>query len=70
VRDEWLIYYDSYRKKIYETSVTKDFINFENITNKTKVPEGHKHGTIVPVKRKFSKELLKTPTAAGSPVGG
>src|SRR6187402_2395798 len=50
VKDDWLIYYDSYRKKIYETSVTKDFMLFENVTNKTKVPEGHKHGTIVTVK--------------------
>jgi len=60
IKDEWLIYYDSYRKKIYEASSTKDFINFENVTNKTKIPEGHKHGTIVPVKRKFVKQLLRT----------
>lgn len=57
--DEWLIYYDSYRKKIYETSATKDFIHFENATKKTRVPEGHKHGTIVPVTRKIVKQLKK-----------
>ena len=57
VKDDWLIYYDSYRKKIYEASATKDFILFENITNKIKIPEGHKHGTIVPVKKKFVKQL-------------
>ena len=59
VNEEWLIYYDSYRKKIYETSATKDFIHFENVTNKTRVPEGHKHGTIVEVKKKFVKHLIK-----------
>ena len=59
VKDEWLIYYDSYRKKIYEASATKDFIHFDNITDNVKVPDGHKHGTIVPVKRKFVKHLLK-----------
>ena len=59
VKDDWLIYYDSYRKKIYEASVTKDFINFTNITDKVKVPEGHKHGTIVPVKRKVVKQLKR-----------
>ena len=59
VKDDWLIYYDSYRKKIYETSATKDFINFENVTNKTKVPEGHKHGTIVTVKKKIVRQLVK-----------
>lgn len=57
VKDDWLIYYDSYRKMIYEASSTKDFIHFENVTNKIKVPEGHKHGTIVSVKRKFIKRL-------------
>ena len=57
VKDDWLIYYDSYRKKIYEASATKDFVSFTNITDKVKVPEGHKHGTIVTVKRKFVKQL-------------
>jgi hypothetical protein len=59
VKDDWLIYYDSYRKKIYEASSTKDFIHFENITGKVKVPEGHKHGTIVIVKKKFVRQLVK-----------
>ncbi|MBL7742182.1 MAG: glycoside hydrolase family 43 protein [Chitinophagaceae bacterium] len=59
VNNEWLIYYDSYQKKTYEASATKDFIRFENITGKVIVPAGHKHGTIVAVKRKFVKHLLK-----------
>jgi len=58
VKDDWLIYYDSYRKKIYEASSTKDFIHFENITDKVKVPEGHKHGTIVTIKKKALKRFL------------
>lgn len=57
VKDDWLIYYDSYRKKIYEASATNDFIHFTNITGKVKVPEGHKHGTIVTVKKKFVNQL-------------
>lgn len=59
VKDDWLIYYDSYRKKIYEASATKDFVSFENITGKVSVPEGHKHGTILVVKRKLVKRLIK-----------
>ena len=58
VKDDWLIYYDSYRKKIYEASATNDFISFENITGKVKVPEGHKHGTIFKVKKRVLKNLL------------
>ncbi len=59
VKNEWLIYYDSYRKKIYEAVATKNFVQFENITTKVSVPVGHKHGTIVPVKRKFIKHLKR-----------
>ena len=59
LKNEWFIYYDSYRKKIYEASATKDFVHFENVTNTVQVPQGHKHGTIVPVKKKFIKQLKK-----------
>ena len=57
VKDEWLIYFDSYQKKIYEAVKTKDFVQFKNITESIKVPEAHKHGTIITVKRKFAKQL-------------
>ncbi|HEX2628469.1 MAG TPA: glycoside hydrolase family 43 protein, partial [Chitinophagaceae bacterium] len=30
VKDEWLIYYDAYRKKIYDASSTRDFITFNH----------------------------------------
>ncbi|MBS1512864.1 MAG: glycoside hydrolase family 43 protein [Bacteroidetes bacterium] len=59
VKGQWLIYFDSYRKKTYEAAATKDFIHFENINNKIAVPEGHKHGTIVVVKKKTVQRLLK-----------
>jgi hypothetical protein len=59
LKDEWLIYYDSYQRKIYEASATKDFVRFENVTEKVSVPAGHKHGTIVPVKKKFIKQLKR-----------
>jgi len=59
VKEGWLIYYDSYRKKIYETSFTKDFKSFKDITSKTTVPAGHKHGTIITVNKNVVKRLLK-----------
>jgi hypothetical protein len=59
VKDDWLIYYDSYRKKIYEVSSTKDFKTFSNITTSTSIPAGHKHGTIVITNKKTVKKLLK-----------
>jgi hypothetical protein len=59
VGDEWLIYYDSYRKKIYEASATKDFASFTNVTGQIHVPEGHKHGTIFTVQKNILKQLRK-----------
>ncbi len=46
VGDDYLIYYDAYREKIYGAKRTKDFINFTDATAEVSVPEGHKHGTI------------------------
>ncbi|MBO9617518.1 MAG: glycoside hydrolase family 43 protein [Niabella sp.] len=58
-KDQWLIYYDAYRKKTYEAFGTKDFIHFENVNNRISVPEGHKHGTIVPVKKKVVRRFVE-----------
>jgi len=57
-KNEWLIYYDSYQKKIYEVMKTKDFVHFEDVTTTAQVPQGHKHGTIVQVNRKLVKQLV------------
>jgi hypothetical protein len=60
VKDEWLVYYDSYRRKIYGAASTRDFITFTDISSKINVPAGHKHGTIVTVKKSFVKQLLNS----------
>jgi len=62
LKNEWLIYFDSYQKKIYEAVSTTDFKEFKNVTSHVRVPEGHKHGTIVPVKKKFLRQLIKLTT--------
>ena len=59
LKNEWLIYFDSYQKKIYEAVSTTDFKEFKNVTSAIVVPAGHKHGTIVPVKRKIVRHLIK-----------
>ena len=42
----WLIYYDRYELKDFGAHFTKDFVTFEDVSNKTTVPYLHKHGTI------------------------
>ena len=59
VKDEWLIYFDSYKKKIYDAVATKDFKTFTPATNSISVPEGHKHGTIFTTNKKILRRLLK-----------
>ena len=46
VKDGWLIYYDRYELKDFGAHFTKDFVQFEDVSNKVCVPHLHKHGTI------------------------
>jgi hypothetical protein len=56
--DEYVIYYDQYRDKIYGAMKTKDFKSFTDITKEVSVPVAHKHGTIFMTSRKVLKHLL------------
>ncbi len=49
VGDDYFIYYDLYRKKIYGAAKTRDFIQFTNMTDSVQIPLLHKHGTICKV---------------------
>ncbi|MEG1586024.1 MAG: glycoside hydrolase family 43 protein [Bacteroidales bacterium] len=61
IRDnDYIIYYDSYKKYIYGAKRTTDFIRFTDYTDSVSVPKGHKHGTIVKTSARFLKDLLKS----------
>lgn len=57
VGKDWLIYYDAYGEKRYAAMKTNDFKTFKDVSAEAVIPEGHKHGTIVPVSRKVIKRL-------------
>ncbi len=59
VGKDYLIYFDDYKNKRYGAIRTRDFKTFTDITDVISVPEGHKHGTILKVKDKVLKELMK-----------
>jgi hypothetical protein len=63
VGDDYLIYYDQYKDKIYGAMKTKDFKSFTDITKVVSVPEAHKHGTIFKTNK---KTLLKLKNYYGS----
>ncbi|RZL50261.1 MAG: arabinosidase [Pedobacter sp.] len=54
---KYLIYYDAYGDKKYTTLSTVDFKKFEDISSSTTIPEGHKHGTVIRVKKKIIENL-------------
>jgi hypothetical protein len=58
IGEDWLIYFDAYRAKIYGAVKTRDFKTFTDITKEVSFPEGHKHGTALRVERKILDHLL------------
>jgi len=58
IGDDWLIYFDAYRRKIYGALQTQDFKTFSDVTDEVSFPEGHKHGTALRVPREILDGLL------------
>lgn len=59
IGDDWLIYFDAYRQKIYGVVKTRDFKSFTDITREVSFPASHKHGTAIKVPREILDGLLK-----------
>jgi alpha-L-fucosidase len=57
--DDWVIYFDAYRKYTYDAVKTRDFKTFTDISKEVSFPTGHKHGTAIKVTRKELVYLLK-----------
>jgi hypothetical protein len=55
----YYIYYDAYGDKKYAILKTSDFKKFEDVSALSTIPEGHKHGTVVKVKKSVIKKLKK-----------
>lgn len=56
---KYLIYYDAYGDKKYTTLSTADFKSFQDVSSSTKIPDGHKHGTVIKVRKKIIENLKK-----------
>jgi alpha-L-fucosidase len=59
VGDDYLIYYDAYRKLLYGAAKTRDFRTFTDVTSEVSFPKGHKHGTAIIVPRSVVDYLKK-----------
>jgi hypothetical protein len=67
VGDDWLIYFDVYRQKIYGAVKTRDFKSFTDVTKEVFFPEGHKHGTAIRVPHEILDGLLAAHPAENNP---
>jgi hypothetical protein len=60
VGDDWLVYFDAYRAKLYGAVKTRDFKTFTDITPEVSFPENHKHGTAIKVSQNILDGLLRS----------
>jgi len=59
INDYWYLYYDGYTRHRYEGLRSKDFKNWESITDKLSFPPGTRHGTAFRVEDEILTKLLE-----------
>lgn len=60
VRGGYLVYYDRYGTHDFGAQLTRDFLHFDDCTQRVSVPPLHKHGTIFTAPRRLVRQLLET----------
>ncbi len=58
LKDRWIIYYDEYGNHRFGAVFTTDFRHFIPATDSISIPEGHKHGSIIKVRKSVIDSLL------------
>jgi len=51
IGEEWVVFFDKYRDHKYGAIVSKDLINWTDVSNKISLPGGIRHGTIFKISR-------------------
>ncbi|RZK65674.1 MAG: beta-galactosidase, partial [Pedobacter sp.] len=59
VGNEWLVYFDKYRDHRYGAILSSDLKDWTDVSDKILLPKGLRHGTILTIKEKELKKLLK-----------
>jgi hypothetical protein len=60
--DDWLVYFDQYRKGKFGALKSKDLENWQDISNAISFPDGVRHGTVFKVSKKELSSLKKYST--------
>jgi beta-xylosidase len=58
INDTWYVYFDKYTEKKMGAVISKDLINWEDISEKIIFPEGLRHGTVFEVNKEVLESLL------------
>lgn len=58
-RNTWIVYFDKYTEHKYGAIESTDLQNWADISDKISLPKGLRHGTIVKIKKKELKKLIK-----------
>lgn len=58
-KDKWMVYFDKYAEKKYGAIESTDLQNWVDISDQVSLPKGLRHGTILKIKRKELKKLIK-----------
>ena len=56
--DTWFVYFDKYRERKMGAVISKDLVNWEDISDRITFPAGTKHGTIFQVEQQVLDKLL------------
>jgi hypothetical protein len=59
IKDTWYVYFDKYTEKKMGAVISRNLINWEDISEKVNFPDGVRHGTIIEVNGKILDQLLK-----------
>jgi len=59
IGNEYIVYFDMYRKHQYGAMRTRDLVNWTDITDQLSFPRDHRHGTVLEVQPDIVERLLR-----------
>ena len=59
IGEDWIVYFDKYRKHRYGAVMSKDLKNWRDVSEKVSFPSGFRHGTVLAVDRDILDGLLE-----------
>jgi len=61
ISDQWIIYFDMYKKQKMGAVSSSDLINWTDISDEINFPDGTRHGTIFKVKESVLNNIISLP---------